>query len=183
MSIFKSFFGSMLINKPGLDLNDPDWSKLEGGYRGAKYDASPALKRLEQAKNIAETDIVYEELWQELHHQGDVGVASYYAVPHLIRIAFETKLINYNILYLPSVIEVQRQKNNPPIPKELEVSYLEALDKLYDLALIYLADKKDFESTITSLVAIAVSKRQLKLADTLLRLDSEDVIEEFLENN
>lgn len=63
-----------------LALDDPRWKTLEGGYR-VVYDASIALARLERGEDV------WKELWNELHHQGDVGESSYAAVPHLVRIA------------------------------------------------------------------------------------------------
>jgi hypothetical protein len=61
-----------------LSLTDPIWHELEGGYR-VPYDASKALARMERGKSV------WDEFWNELHHQGDVGVASYAAIPQLVR--------------------------------------------------------------------------------------------------
>lgn len=46
------------------------WGELEGGYR-QRYDPRPAFAALADGHGD------WDELWQELHHQGDVGVASY----------------------------------------------------------------------------------------------------------
>ncbi len=110
-----------------MSLDDPRWGELEGGYRGALYDASAALKRLEAVNDIESTKKVYQELWDNLHHQGDVGLASYYAVPHLVRIAQEKKLVDYNVLGLVSLIEIQRHKENPPLLKALYAMYRDAV--------------------------------------------------------
>jgi hypothetical protein len=58
-----------------MSLDDLRWQELHGGYR-VPFDASELLRRLEQGQDI------WDELWQELHHQGDVGEASYAAVSH-----------------------------------------------------------------------------------------------------
>jgi len=92
------FFPRKIINEPSLLLADPKWGELEGGYKGALYNASAALKQLEQAETLLGVNNIYKELWNELHHQGDVGLASYYAVPHLVRIAKQSKLVDYNVL-------------------------------------------------------------------------------------
>ncbi|HEY0686085.1 MAG TPA: hypothetical protein VGD45_27325 [Steroidobacter sp.] len=63
-----------------MSLDDERWRQLKGGYR-VTYDPSGALKLLESGVDV------WGELWDELHHQGDVDVASYAAVPHLVRIA------------------------------------------------------------------------------------------------
>lgn len=65
-----------------LSLDDPLWPALEGGY-GVPYDASLALKALKAGEDV------WHELWEELHHQGDVGVASYAAVAQLVDICAE----------------------------------------------------------------------------------------------
>ena len=56
-----------------MEPDDDRWHKLRGGYK-VEYDPRPALKRL-----ISKTEIeaAWHELWEELHHQGDVGEASY----------------------------------------------------------------------------------------------------------
>ena len=45
------------------------WDRLEGGYR-TPYDPRPAFAAITTGAGD----------WEELHHQGDVGVASYAAV-------------------------------------------------------------------------------------------------------
>jgi hypothetical protein len=62
-----------------LALDDRKWKELLGGYK-VPYDASHALRRLERGADA------WKELWEELHHQGDLGEASYAAVPKLVRI-------------------------------------------------------------------------------------------------
>ena len=58
-------------------LSDPKWEGLEGGYR-IPYDPRPVLSKL--ASGI-EVDHAWDELWNELHHQGDVGEASFAQLP------------------------------------------------------------------------------------------------------
>ncbi len=65
-----------------LSLDDPRWSTLEGGYK-VIYDPRPALELLRAG---GRTEEAWSELWNELHHQGDIGSASYAAVPHIIDI-------------------------------------------------------------------------------------------------
>lgn len=63
-----------------LQFDDARWRSYKGGYR-VPYDASLALRRL-----LAEgpDDELWDELWSELHHQGDLDQASYAAVPWLV---------------------------------------------------------------------------------------------------
>jgi hypothetical protein len=164
-----------------IELNDKRWKELEGGYR-TPYDASIPLRKLEKASTSEEIDSIFKELWEELHHQGDVGLASYFAVPHLIRIAKEKKIIDYNIFGLIATIEIERHKDNPKLPEEFESSYLHSLKvELPELIKLSLTNHWDSDLTITVLSAIAVSKGQLKIAEAITKMD-EDVVAEFLAN-
>jgi len=176
------FFPKQSINEPLLELNDPRWADLEGGYKGTLYNASAALKKLEQTDDVSAINEIYQELWNELHHQGDVGLASYYSVPHLTRIAKEKRFINSNIFGLVSVIEIQRHKNNPKLPNALLPAYNNTLTELGELANLSFDQPWDLELASAALTAIAISKGQIKLANAILNLDSEDVVDEFLES-
>ena len=88
-----------------------------------------------------------DELYEELHHQGDVGVASYLSVPHLIRIGIEKSISNWRILGLIALIEIERHSvHNPELPKEYEQEYLMMLNRIYELAEI----NKNWVRTYTS---------------------------------
>jgi hypothetical protein len=52
-----------------LALTDKRWQQMRGGY-GVPYDASVPLAKL------AAGQAVWDELWNELHHQGDLGEAA-----------------------------------------------------------------------------------------------------------
>ena len=72
-----------------LSLEDKTWKELHGGYR-IPYDASAALRSMQDGKDV------WDELWNELHHQGDVGVALYPAVAELVRIAGDATTRDWN---------------------------------------------------------------------------------------
>lgn len=165
-----------------ISLDDNKWKKLEGGYR-IQYDASVPLKRLEQATTDEETESVFTELWDELHHQGDVGLASYYAVPHLIRIAKEKNLYNWNVFGLVATIEIARYSNNPKLPEELKPAYLHAIQKeLPELITKGITGKWNTTMTAAALSAMAVSKGHIEMADAILKMEDESLVKEFLEN-
>jgi hypothetical protein len=174
------FFQKKPINEFGLNLNDPRWKELEGGYKGSPCDIVITLKLLEQAKTIDEINNIYKTLWDELHHQGDVGIASYYAVPHLVRIAKANQLLDYNVFGLVSIIEIQRHKNNPQLPKALSPAYQKSIVELAELAKLAMVQEWGFSLASTALTAIALAKGQLKLAEAIFNLDSDDRIDEFL---
>lgn len=86
-----------------LSLGDPRWDELTGGYK-VPYDPSAALSRLERG------EVAWDELWEELHHQGDAGAALYAAVPHLVRIGRSSPKRDWNLYGLVSMIEIERHR-------------------------------------------------------------------------
>jgi hypothetical protein len=157
-----------------LPLDDPRWNELSGGYK-TPYNPSDALRRLESGKNV------WEELWQELHHQDDVGEASYAAVPHLLRIAKLLPGRDWNFYGLVSTIEVERhRKSNPPIPQWLVPAYKEAMQGMLELALSDLRGSVDPATIQTILGAIALATGNVRLGALISHAD-ESEIEEVLD--
>jgi len=89
-----------------MELTDKIWKELKGGYK-ILYDVSIPLGQLENSDDDEAISKVWDELWNELHHQGDVGIASYLAVPQLVRIGIKKDLFDWNLLGICSVIEQQ----------------------------------------------------------------------------
>ncbi|MEG1325442.1 MAG: hypothetical protein RSD99_11165, partial [Janthinobacterium sp.] len=112
-----------------LSLDDPLWTTLEGGYR-MPYDVAKALKAMQAG------DDVWHELWEELHHQGDVGVASYAAVPQLVHLLGGADDSREEDFYaLIALIELERHRlHNPPLPDWLAASYHDAWAQLPAIA-------------------------------------------------
>lgn len=157
-----------------IPLDDPRWKELAGGYK-QPYDASIALSRLESGEKV------WDELWQELHHQGDVGEASYAAVPQLVRIAKDLPSRDWNFYGLVSVIEVERhRRSNPPLPAWLIEDYRLALHELLEVAIEDLRRTEDEETVRSIIGAMALSKGHIKLGALLTKVD-ESEIQEILE--
>ncbi len=129
-----------------LDLNDPRWKTFKGGYQ-IPCDASIPLKVLEKTDDPARVEKILKEFWQELHHQGDVNIASYMTLPHLIRIAKEKKLPQADIPALVAVIEVQRHINSEPIPAEFEAEYEQEIKQIIDVIQLNQTRKLDKDYT------------------------------------
>src|ERR1700694_1098591 len=103
-----------------MRLDDDRWHQLRGGYKDL-YDPRPALKHLISG---AEVEGTWHELWQELHHQGDVGEASYAAVTILADIHQSKLVTDWNLFSLAALIEVERhRRTNPPLPDWLLGDY------------------------------------------------------------
>jgi hypothetical protein len=153
-----------------MDLHDPRWSELRGGYR-IPYDPRGALRSLEQGTDV---EAAWNELWNELHHQGDVGEASYAALPHLVRIQGMRRVPDWNTYALAATIELERDRGrNPQIPPWLAESYKTAWRRLLNLALQDLEKAKD-DTLVRSIIAvIALAKRQVAIAEFALLTEDE----------
>ena len=113
-----------------LSLDDPKWSDLVGGYR-KPYDARSLLRRF---ANAAEEVACWDEVWNCLHHQGDIGSASYAVLPHVVRI-YEDRPRDYNLYEYASMLEERRHTgDNPDVPDWLSESYRVAQVRLLGLA-------------------------------------------------
>ena len=156
----------------------PNWEELEGGYR-LPYDPRPALRRLTR-DSLDER--AWKELWNELHHQGDVGVASYAAVPLLIE-ACAGGPRDTNFYGLVATIEVERhRRSNPPLPEWLHDSYRASIQRAKTLALQDLASSKDLHLTLSAMAVAAIASGLPKLAALLSFLD-QDEIQAFLDDH
>ena len=92
-----------------ISFDDKRWEGLMGGYK-LVYDPRPALRKLESSSAAIEP--IWHELWEDLHHQGDVGEASYAAVPS------RSAEPDWNPYGLVAVVEIERhRKGNPPLPE------------------------------------------------------------------
>jgi hypothetical protein len=141
-----------------LSLDDPRWTDLKGGYR-IPFDPRPLLVKLENTQNI---EAVWHELWDELHHQGDVGEASFAAVPHLVRIYRNLSVIDYNAYALVAIIELARAHGeNPDVPEWLRVGYFKAIQYLAKAGAteVLRTDNPDTVRAVLSVLAIAKGLR------------------------
>ena len=65
------------------------------------FDPRPWLTLLETGND---RDAVWEAFWENLHHQGHVGEASYATVPHLVRIYRQLGIFDWNLTGLWRVL-------------------------------------------------------------------------------
>jgi hypothetical protein len=151
-----------------LSLTDPRWPTLLSGRR-TPYDARKAIRALEQGS------AVWEELWDELHHQGDVDTAAYAAVPHLVRIA-ATGERDWNLYALAATIEVERhRKGNPAVPTWAVDAYSSAWQTLQALALVDLANTNEPLLLRSALSVVALARRDTKLGALLSHFDTSEI--------
>src|SRR5215471_21246368 len=143
-----------------MDFDDQRWTGLLGGYR-VPYDPRDALRRLQESKDVED---VWRELWNELYHQGDVGHASYAAVPHLVRIHAVRRASDWNTYALVATIEeARRGGRNPEIPSDMREAYQSAWRDLINIGLRELQDAEDPTLVCSIIGVIAIGKGQFAL--------------------
>jgi hypothetical protein len=136
-----------------ISLEDARWSKMTGGYK-MPFDPRPLLSKLETEQDITR---VWHELWEELHHQGDVGDASFAAVPFLVRIYQERGMVDRNTYAIVAIIELARtEAKNPDVPEWIAEDYFQAIRKLAEIGTkeVMLAKAPDDVCAILSVIAI-----------------------------
>ena len=157
-----------------LSFNDERWKHLSGGYR-TPFDPRPALQKLDSDVNVKEA---WRELWDELHHQGDIGEVSYAAVPQLVRIHTKRGLDDWNTYALVAVIELARGNGeNPEPPKWLEVEYGQAIQDLAKLGSIEILRAKNPEDVRAILSILAIAKGARTHARFLLEYSDDELID------
>jgi hypothetical protein len=165
-----------------LSLDDPRWTQLKGGYR-VLYDPRPMLLQLEAG---TDTEQAWHDLWNELHHQGDVGEASYAAVPHLVRIHRQRSPGDWNTYAMVGIIELARgeevdpaynKRKNPEIPDWLKDDYFEAIGELAEIGVRELPSAQDPDLIRGIFGILALQKGARTYARFLLNYSEEEVLE------
>ncbi|MGE0210072.1 MAG: hypothetical protein AB7S41_00070 [Parvibaculaceae bacterium] len=159
-----------------LALEAPDWAGLEHAY-GSAADIPDWLRQLEaDPKPTADVeDEPWFSLWSALCHQGDVYSGSYAAVPHIVRIAIDSRgPIDPSFFTLPASVEIARADGRgPPIPSALEKAYWSALHELHRAAMLHASDQWDEAMAQAVGSALAAAKGQHLLAQAFSNLDEE----------
>jgi hypothetical protein len=150
-----------------------------------KEDILPLLEKLGES---LETDSkVWWNIWDLLHHQGDVFGISYFSVPEIFKLYKEKNWLDANLPALLATIENCRQdEKNPKVPEWLEKEYFETLEK----AIIYCANKnsENWDRELLAnflMLTCAVKKSQglYYLIDLATDEENEKFIIELYENS
>ncbi|MEQ9662286.1 MAG: hypothetical protein RLN87_07045 [Parasphingopyxis sp.] len=148
-------------------------SDLVDAY-GEPFDPRPIVARMHESDQ-AET---MELLWERLHHQGDVGSASYAAVPALVERLGSISTPDWNSYALIATIEEARVAQGASPPASLATNYFDAWRSVLPLALRDLADARQDELVRSLVAVIAHAKGQHSLG--AIALCTEDEREEML---
>ena len=108
-------------------------------------------------------------MWQELHHQGDVGPASYAAVSHLLEFARRSPRLDWNVFGLIAVIELERP-SNPSVPEFLTAGYFRAIKEVS--AVVGTHPQQEWDEILTQHIVccIALARGQRVLARVYLEM-------------
>ena len=157
-----------------LSLDDRRWENFSGGYR-VPFDPRPFLLKLEAQK---ETGAAWHELWEGLHHQGDVGEASYAAIPHLVRIYRQNGVRSWDTYAIVAVIELARDNgNNPAVPDWLAEDYFRSVRALAEVGATEILVEKDPEFVRAALSVLAVAAGARIHARFLINYSDEELLE------
>ncbi len=158
------------------ELTDDRWSKLTGGYH-TQYDARPLLVKFEESGPTHEN---WDEVWNELYHQGDIGTSSFAVLPHLVS-ACQGQSDIHLFSFAATVIARAGRGKNPKIPDWLKADVEKANKTLFDRAIANL--KKDVRAADLRYVLafIAAFKGAPELASALMDMDVCPECEDFIE--
>jgi hypothetical protein len=125
-----------------------------------------------------DTRAAWHQLWEGLHHQGDVGEASYAAVPHLVRIYRQRGVFDWNTYGIVGTIELERgQRKNPDLPKWLEDDYFQAFRDLAEVGAAEILRAKNPEDIRAVLGILALAAGARPHARFLLDYSDEELLE------
>jgi hypothetical protein len=160
------------VRMPSLD--DNRWNSLTDGYR-MKCDPRPLLARLESEQT---RETAWHELWEELHHQGDVGEASYASVPHLVRIHRTSGTVDWNTYAMVAIIELARgEGDNPEVPMWLEEDYHRAIRELAEIGVAEIWRTEDPEAVRAILSVIAIAKGLRTHGRSLVKYSEDELLD------
>lgn len=114
---------------------------------------------------------------KNFNHQGDVGEASYAAVPHIVRIHRKRGQYDWNTYALVGVIELVRGKGkNPEVPRWFKEEYFGAIQELAELGSVEVLRAKNPEDVRAILCILAIAKNAPTHARFLLEYSDEELM-------
>jgi hypothetical protein len=167
----------MLMGNKMIDLNDTKWETMHGAYK-SPYNPIHIIKILEEDIFSIEA---WDLIWENLHHQGDIGEASYAIIPLLVELHKKEKSTDWQLYsYTALIIQESHRKTNPKIPEWLEVYFSKSLSDLFAMAISDLKEFKD-EIWVRAIVGfILMYKDFIKYGAIISSLDKSE-IDEFVE--
>jgi len=155
-----------------LSLDDRRWLEMNGGYK-LPFDPRPLFVELEADANSSSA---WDKIWNELHHQGDVGEASYASVPVLVRIYKARGGIEWKTYAFVATIELARTEcDNPEVPEWLRNDYFGAIRELAELGTTEVMLCNDADTIRSMLAVIALAKGCRTHAEFLAKYSEDEM--------
>lgn len=146
-----------------------DWSRLTDANR-ALYDPRPAL----DAVASGDASKGYDDLWQRVHHQGELGTAAYAVLPELVRLMNNRARPDWRAYSLIATIAERREvAGSPPFPAWLQEAYAAAMREVVQPALAHLAEAEDDLDVRSLLAVLAHAKGQRTIGAIALWTEDE----------
>lgn len=136
---------------------------------GEPFDPRPVIARW----RLGEEDGPTQELWERLYHQGEVGSASFAAIPDLVELIASSTQPDWNAYAILASVEEARTIGDAMIPLSLADAYAEAWTTAQSLALQHLAHASEDKLVCSLLAVIAHAKGQHSLAAIALCTEDE----------
>lgn len=160
-----------------ISLDSPRWAELKHAY-GPASDIPELLRQLDTFPSSDGTAEPWYSLWSALAHQGDVYSATFAAVPHVVEtLATDPLRASEDYFHFPAWVEICRRKNNVIVPEDLQPPYFIALAKLPSLVCAAAGRQWSAGFLVCALSAIAVSKDSPEIAEAILELTPESIVD------
>lgn len=137
---------------------------------GELYDVAGTLKRL---LSYGGSEEIWDECWNHIVYQDDIGEVSYAAVPYLAEFIRNSTEIDWNAVALISAIELARP-NGPTIPEEVRHDYENTIQTMPVLLAHHPQKQWDELTTRCAASCIALSKGQRELAQIYAEMSLAD---------
>ena len=161
-----------------LPLSDKRWKTYKSGYNRVELAVTDWLRKL-SCGVFKESH--WDYLWDELHHQSDVGEASYAVVPYLATFARVHNRYDWHLFAFPVVVELARMdmSDNPEIPGEIRDAYYWGINELASIAVTELEEWDDVQAPCMS-ACIALAKGHPVYSRAYLEMASIDSAKDYL---
>lgn len=153
------------------------WTKLTNGYREFD-DPRSLIARFRKRKSLT---TCWDEVWETMHHQGDVGTASYALVPPIVDV-YAKRARGWEVYsYVAKLEACREERRNPDMPDWLADDYARALVRLREMAFEDLRQKRGAGMLVCIFAFLAACCRSLGLSVAVHDLDMNEHSMESLE--
>jgi|JI10StandDraft_1071094.scaffolds.fasta_scaffold81402_2 hypothetical protein len=157
-----------------LDITEYQWNNMNGGYK-TPYNPNHIFDLL--SKDISSVE-AWDLIWENLHHQGDIGEASYAIIPKLVDLYKKSNSTDWQVYsYVSLIIQESHRNSNPKTPDWLKEDFSTALANLFEMALsdLKISDHDAWTSAIVGFVLMY--KGLIKQGTIVSSLDQSEIDE------